>query len=116
MAGFPGNPRRLGSGGTPPPVTTPPVTATASIGTDTFYLLGLGFHESVTPNGAGNAPVQITQTQTAVVGANDTFYALGLVLSESSTPSTTAGTFQATAMGSVGGDTYYILGVVLSED
>lgn len=112
MAGFPGNPKRLGSAGIPPPGVIPTVTATTNFGTDTFYEMGFVLAEDINPNASANPRVSITATPS---NATDTYYAISLVLAESTTHDPTAGTFRITATGSVGTDTYYALAIVLSE-
>lgn len=113
MAGFPGNSRKVGSAGFPPGAPPPLVTETTSVGTDTFYIGGIAFAEDINPNGASNPPVRATATGST--GATDTYYMLAAVFAESGSPGSSAGTFNATATGSVGSDTYYILGIVFGE-
>jgi hypothetical protein len=112
MAGFTGNPRKLGSAGIPPSLPPPVVTETTSVGTDTFYLLGIALAEDINPNGSGYPPVRATMTASP---GTDTYYILEVVLSESLTMGPTAGTFRITETGSAGSDTYYALAIILSE-
>lgn len=112
MAGFTGGRRPLGGAGIPPAAPGPTVSASATLGTDTFYMFGAALAEEIDPTAAGFPPVRITETGTI---ASDTYYVLGFVLSEPSSVGTNAGRFRITEMGSVGSDTYYVLGFVLAE-
>lgn len=112
MAGFTGGRKPLGVAGIPPDAPGPIVTASPSIGTDTFYILGLTMAEEIDPTGAGNPPVRVTESGT---NATDTYYVLGFVLAEPSSVGTNAGRFRILEQGSVGSDTYYVLGFVLAE-
>lgn len=115
MAGFTGNPRKLGAGGIPPGPPPPVISETASVGTDTYYIMGITLAEDISPTGPSYPPVQAKATASTTQGATDTYYILGCVLAESTTNTSASGTFQVTVTGSVGSDTYYIFGLVLSE-
>jgi hypothetical protein len=112
MAGFPGGRKPLGAAGIPPSAPGPTVSESSSIGTDTFYLLGLTLAEDTNPTGSGNHPVRITESGG---NATDSYYVLGFVLAEPSSVGTNAGRFRILEQGSVGSDTYYVLGFVLAE-
>lgn len=112
MAGFPGGRRPLGGAGIPPDAPGPTVSASSTIGTDTFYLFGAALAEEIDPTAAGFPPVRVTETGT---NASDTYYVMGFVLAEPSSVGTNAGRFRITEQGTVGSDTFYILGMVLAE-
>jgi len=112
MAGFPGNPRRLGSAGIPPAGPPPIVSETSNTGTDTFYVLGIALAEDIAPDGSSYPAVRVTETAS---NGTDSYFVLGFVLTESGSSGSSGGTFRITETGSVGTDTYFVLGIVLSE-
>ena len=112
MAGFTGGRKPLGIAGYPPVTPGPTVSETASIGTDTFFLIGFDLAEALNPVGSSNPPVRVTETGS---NATDTYYIMGLVLAESTSAGSVGASFNITEQGSVGSDTYFVFGFVLAE-